>query len=859
MKRILRGAGALLLLLTFANTQASEVDYRLGDNVKPTFQQISLKIDPNESVFSGETTIDIEVLKATDTIRFYQLELNISKIELIDGKRRIPLVITPGEYNIQHAKADNVLPAKRYKLHMQFSGKVNTTSDGMYLSAFEGHNYIFTQFEDMHARRAFPSFDEPGFKIPYQLTIEAPQIHTVVSNTPVEKRTVDGQWQTVVFKRTQPMPTYLVAFAVGELDSAEITGLSVPGKIYTPKGQAGRTKFAVKHTPRILKALKDYFGMPYPYEKLDFIAVPNFTHGAMENAGLVTYRSSLLLLDDEPRLTEQRGPLTTITHELAHMWYGNLVTMAWWDDLWLNEAFASWMEGKITMALYPEQNSQLGLVQEGAFPADASPTTKAVKKLVRTQTDVMDGLGLNYSKGESILQMIESLTGEDAFQKAVQSYMKKHAWGNARSDDLWEVLSNVADFDVPAMMKTYLQQPGYPLVNFNHNGEVTQSRYHLAGAKVEQQIWVVPLSITYKKNDKIQRTTLFLDGPKAVVSQLAQAQWIYPNDNAVGYLRWKIPATQMTALLGDLDALNAREKKSLLYNSDALFNADEISLEQHMAVLDALSTDEDPVVARAVVASLDELVYLVDDSNKKLFASFIDTKLHTWFLRLGVDESRNDSNDVSRLRSEVFALLGRYTDNAQVLAESTKLTEKYLADPTSVGRGIARTAMRNVAVHGDASWFKRFQKAYLATTDANIRGTIRFGMLFPQAENIKQVLDLSLHSDISPANVISFLSVASKAREDKDALYHWLEANIEKVAAKMPAYHITRMPEYISSTCSEHNIQLTKKFYQPRMAKYEGMSRSFDVALDESEQCASLKQANQGAFNQYLKGVSATF
>jgi alanyl aminopeptidase len=210
------------------------------------------------------------------------------------------------------------------------------------------------------------------------------------------------------------------------------------------------------------------------------------------------------------------------------------------------------------------------------------------------------------------------------------------------------------------------------------------------------------------------------------------------------------------------------------------------------------------------------------------------------------------------LRSAVFALLGRYTDDAQVLAESTKLTEKYLADPASVGRGIARTAMRNLAVHGNASWFERFQKAYLATTDANIRGTIRFAMLFPQAENIKQVLDLSLHEAVSPANVISFLSAASQAREDKETFYHWLEANIAKVTAKMPAYHIARMPEYVSSTCSEHNIKLTKKFYQPRMAKYNGMSRSFDVALDESLQCASLKQTHQGAFSQYLKGISAT-
>ncbi|GAC34761.1 M1 family metallopeptidase [Paraglaciecola polaris] len=859
MTLIQRCLSTALGLLMITQAHASDIAYRLDENVIPTFQQIKLKIDPNQATFSGETTITVNIKHATDIVRFYQRDLDVYLAELIDGQRHIPLTVQSKEYDIQQGKASEMLPAKTYQLHMQFNGKVNTTSDGMYLSTFEGRNYIFTQFEDMHARRAFPGFDEPNFKIPYQLTITAPSINTVISNTPVASRTSADGWQTVTFKKTKPMPSYLVAFAVGELDSADITGLSVPGKIYTPKGQAHRTKFAVAQTPKILAALEDYFGTPYPYEKLDFIAVPNFTHGAMENAGLVTYRSSLLLLDDEPRLTEQSGPTKTIAHELAHMWYGNLVTMAWWDDLWLNEAFASWMESKITMALYPEQNTQAQLVQEGAFGADASPTTKAVKKEVRSQTDVMDGLGLNYSKGESVLQMIESLVGEDAFQKGVQSYMHKHAWGNAQADDLWEVLATVADFDVPAMMKTYLDQPGYPLINIAINGDVTQSRYHLAGANVKAQTWVVPLAIIYKKDGEIQRTSLFLDKAQVNMSELAQAQWAYPNDNAMGYMRWQIPAVQMQALLNDISDLNAREKKSLLYNSDALFNADKIPLDQHMAVLDALAQDSDPVVARSVVAALNDLTYLVDESNKALFAGFISAKLSPWFERLGVTEQTSDSNDVSRLRNAVFGMLGRYTQDAEVMKESKRISEKFLKDDTSTGRAIASSAMRSLAVNGDKEWFERFQSAYFATTDANTQSAIGYGMLFSEPDTIRKVLDMSLNNDVSPANVLRFISIASEAREDKDVLYQWLDKNMEKVTAKMPAYHIARMPEYVSASCSQHNIALAQNFYQQHMDKYDGMSRSFDVAQDESKQCVQLKDANQGTFNQYLQGTSAHF
>ena len=848
-------------LSVFLATQAfaSEEAYRLGNNVTPSFQQISLKIDPNEATFSGETTITVTIENATDVVRFYQRDLDVHTAELIDGPRQIPLTVESQAYDIQQGKAQEVLPAKTYQLHMQFTGKVNTTSDGMYLSAFEGKNYIFTQFEDMHARRAFPGFDEPNYKIPYQMTITSPVINTVISNTPVESTTQADGWQTVVFKKTKPMPSYLVAFAVGEMDSAEITGLSVPGRIYTPKDQAHRTKFAVAQTPKILDALEDYFGTPYPYEKLDFIAVPNFTHGAMENAGLVTYRSSLLLLDDEPRLTEQSGPTKTIAHELAHMWYGNLVTMAWWDDLWLNEAFASWMESKITMALYPEQNTQAQLVQEGAFGADASPTTRAVKKEVRSQTDVMDGLGLNYSKGESVLQMIEALVGEAPFQKGVQRYMKKHAWGNAQADDLWEVLSTVADFDVPALMKTYLEQPAYPLVSFAKNGDVSQSRYHLAGADVNPQTWIVPLAITYKKNGKIIRTRVFLDKAKTNLPELAQAQWIYPNDNAMGYMRWQIPESQLHALLNDTHALNAREKKSLLYNSDALLNADKITLDQHMAVLDALAKDDDPVVARSVVASLNDLTYLVDNNNKALFAQFLNSKLSHWFARLGTVESKGDSNDKSRLRNAVFGLLSRYTQNKDVIAQSKRITEKFLQDDTSTGRAIAGNAMRSLAVNDDKGWFDKYQAAYFATNDANTQSAIRFGMLFPEAVTVRKVLDMTLNDSVSPANVLGFIATASQARENQDVLYQWLDENMEQVTAKMPAYHVARMPEYVSSSCSEHNIDLAQDFYSKHKDKYDGMARSYEVAQDESQQCVTLKQANQGAFNQYLQGATTYF
>jgi alanyl aminopeptidase len=835
------------------NGYAKETAYRLSTFIKPSFQQITLKVDPDSPVFSGETAITIDVTKATETIGFYQKDLNIQQAYLSKGDTRIPLTVTSHEYEIQHAKANQNITANRYTLHIVFDGKFNTTSDGMYLSKFEGLNYVFTQFEDMYARRAFPSFDEPGFKIPYQVTIMSPEKHTVLSNTLVKKRTLKDGWQTVEFNKTKPMPSYLVALAVGELDSYDIPNLSVPGKIYTPKGQSQRTKFAAKNTAGILQNLESYFGSPYPYEKLDFIAVPNFTFGAMENAGLVTYRSSLLLLEDEPRLAEQSSTLNVIAHELAHMWYGNLVTMAWWDDLWLNEAFASWMASKVMMDLYPEQNFKGRLVQEGAFGADASPTVRPVKKVVKSQTDVMDGLGLNYSKGESILQLIESMVGEKAFQKGIQTYMKNNAWRNAQADDLWKVLSTVADFDVPAMMKTYLEQPSYPLIEFAANGEVSQSRYHLKGAEVEPQTWIVPLAIRYKKNGKVSRTNLFLNETKTTVSELADADWIFPNENAMGYMRWKVSTEQLSALLKDMSVLNVREKKSLLFNIEALFSAGKIELGEMMAAMDALVDDSDPMIGRAVVSTMNDFLYLVDIDNEAMFGQFIAKKLTPWFERLGVVDQPDDSTDTTRLRGSVYGILSRYANTPQVEQVSTELANKYLADPTSVPRSIATRALRNMARFSEQDWFTKLKDYYVSHSDANTRGTVSRAMIFTNENKIEKTLDFALTEHVSPANTITSVYAAMSGLDDQTMFYAWLEKNFAALSKKMPAYHMARMPEYFSSSCDAGNIKLAENFFADKKENFEGMARSYDIAIYSAKQCVSLKEANQANFNRYLQ------
>ena len=750
MRRIITLFSCVLALLT-TQVLAKDVEYRLPSSVTPTFQDIHLNLDPDAPHYSGSTRINVTVNTVTKKVGFYQQDLTITHAELIQNERVIALNVEEGEYNINWGMADADIAPGKYTLVIDFEGKVNTSSDGMYLSRFEETNYLFTQFEDMHARKAFPSFDEPAFKIAYQMTITAPEKQVVVSNTPVESRDVSEGMQTVKFEKTKPMPTYLIAYTVGPFDSAELEGLSVPGKIYVPKGYADKTKFVVKHTPEILATLEDFFDIKYPYKKLDFVAVPNFTHGAMENVGLITYRDSLLLLEDEPGLTERKGPLNVIAHELAHQWFGNLVTMAWWDDLWLNEAFASWAASYTMMELYPELNFADRIVQESAFGADASPTVKPVKKVVRTQPDVMDGLGLNYSKGESILQMIESLIGTEKFREGVRNYMNTHAWGNTVADDLWAALDGVSDINLSAMMKAYLEQPAYPLISIDDNGTITQERFHYAGATVEAQTWAVPLKLTYKVNGKIKQEVVFIDKAKTTLPQLAEADWVFPNDNATGYFRWAITSKQLANLLSDLNVLNNREKKNVLYNMQALLNAGKVSIDSIMPVLTALAKDNDPVVKRAAVGVLGEFDYLINDDNRANYAALLNQEYLPLLNELTLEQTSGEAESVISLRNQLYSLLGNRANNEALIKKSELIAKQYIKDSSAVPAGIADTAIGITTKYTEDDLYDTLVAAFKEAQLPNVKRTLLYSMRYTDEATANKMLDLALTDDITPA------------------------------------------------------------------------------------------------------------
>ncbi|MCH7948346.1 MAG: M1 family peptidase, partial [candidate division Zixibacteria bacterium] len=427
---------------------------RLKKEVVPTFQTIDLKIDAREAEYSGTVSIDLEVLNPTSEFIFHAEDIELNKVLLTSAEKELDYTLTTGEKGRVTLTTSQIMQKGSYKLEIDFTTSFNTQAVGLYRTEVDGESYLFTQFEESDARKAFPCFDEPAFKFPYQMTLSVPEEHIAIANTPVAKETIADGWKTYEFEKTKPLPSYLLAIATGPLETIEVPDMPIPTRIVTVKGKTHLASQAIKSTPLILKELVAFFGRPYPYKKLDLIAVPEFWPGAMENAGAVTFRESLLLFDKTPTISQLRSQASVTAHELAHMWFGDLVTMEWWDDLWLNESFATWMGGKISHKIYPGYGLGIRSVKSGlgVMTSDSRPTAIAIRPPGSETADLLRNIGTIYSKGQAVLSMIENWVGEEKFRQGVVNYINDNAWGNATGSDLWNSLSAASGQDVAGVM-----------------------------------------------------------------------------------------------------------------------------------------------------------------------------------------------------------------------------------------------------------------------------------------------------------------------------------------------------------------------------------------------------------------------
>ena len=832
--------------LAFADTK----EYRLPKSTVPTSQYIEMHLNPNNDEYFGNTKIEIKVTEPINRIGIHWLDLDVKSITLKNNNKERVLSSMKGEYDIHWLSDDKQIPVGTYQLTLDFKGKFSNDALGLYRTKYQDKYYIFTQFQMLFARRAFPIFDEPNFKIPYQLTLTVPKNLEVATNTPVIKETLQADNKTVYFKATPPMPSYLIALTVGDLDKTPIKGLSVPGFIYSPKNTGGQTGFAISHTPKILKALEGYFGMKYPYEKLDFIAVPDYAFGAMENAGLVTYRTELLLRGDTASAEDAAATLNVIAHELAHMWYGDLVTMQWWNDLWLNEAFATWMAQKIMNQQYPKYQSNLNLPQADAFFEDALSTTKPIRKEVKTAKDVEDGLGLNYTKGHAILNMIEQTIGENDFQLAIQTYMKKHQWQNTIADDLWHAFEEQSKYNIGEIANTFLEQAGYAQLTFDDKGKVTQKRFKNFGTEVTEQSWQVPLTIKYKQNGEIFTKQVLLTEQPLQIQELIESDWYFPAANGNGYFRWEIPYNKYKALVADVNSLNNPEKIALLSNSSGLLNAGDISVENHLTLLTQLAHEDNAVVFLSVI----EEIKLIGEqhitvTNQYAFSDYITETLTPWYNRIGSETKVNDDDSILALRPRLLRTLGQLGNNPELNKELTTLAHKYLQNDGSIDDNLGKEALRIAAMKDKGELVKAYFDTYFSTSNATLKSNIMSSMYFTEEKSVNYLLEQLLNKDIPAGDKANPLSGTFYINKDQSNIYLWLDKNFDRVVKSLPQIYQGYLPLIMAPNCQADNLQKLKSFYASKEDVYQA---SLNKSVEAENNCLAMKKREAHSFSQFL-------
>ncbi len=832
--------------------QAQEAgDYRLPTAIQPTMQSIILRVDPAQTAYSGQVEIQLTIDATVERIGIHQLGLNMTAITLSEGDNARRLQAEEGDWEINWLSDGSPIEAGQYQLSIIFDGQHSTDSLGMHRVTFEGNEYIFTHFETMHARRAMPLFDEPSFKIPYQLTIVTPEGHTVVGNTPVASQGVEDGWQRVEFMRSKPTPGYLIAYAVGPLDRVPLRGMSVAGFIYTPKGRADKVGFVQRETPKLVSALEDYFGTDYPYRKLDFLAVPEFAIGAMENPGLITFRTDYLMLGDEAEGSTAEAALSTIAHEVAHMWFGDLVSIQWWNDMWLKEAFASWMDTKTLDRIYPQFEAGLKLPQAESLATDQQTTTMAIRRTVRSSRDVNADIRLNYAKGSALLGMLEDYVGADVWQQGVRIYMKAHAWGNAAETDLWEAMSKASGIDIGAIASTYLNQPGFAILDIDADGNVGQKRYLTYGMQAPDFEWRIPLSIKYKQNGEVRRTSYLLEEKAGRIDVPEDADWVFPDAGANGYFRWQIDSRQFQALLDDVGELTNREKIALLDNSSALLMAGRQSVAEHMFVVDSLLKDNHPLV---FLKALEQLKWVadrfVDPSNADSFARLVDEKLSDRFREVGPETRPGDSQTLIQMRPRLLRVLGEYGSDTNVRAAAVVIAERYLESPESVGGDLGREALRVLALNDDGARYEQYVETYLQSDSEDQKSKILGSIYFASGNVIQKHLDFSISAAVPAGDAPKGIVAYAGLLESHASLYKWLEANLDAYEAKITADYRPRLPQFMAGKCSDENLALMQKFFADRGEVY---AVSLGKAVEKMRTCIGLRQRESAAMLEFLE------
>jgi puromycin-sensitive aminopeptidase len=768
---------------------------RLPRSVVPTRYDLTLAIEPKQGKFSGAVSIDLEIHEATPTIILHAVDLQITQA-LFEGAgpgRSAEISLLP-ESEVAVFTFPQELPAGLGLLKIEFDGRLNKQMKGLYEAKTDGERYAFTQFEATDARRAFPCFDEPGFKASFRITTEFPEELMALSNMECESEERDRlrRRKRVTFKETPPMSTYLVALGIARLvaDEFEIEGTRVA--IYSRPELAGLTGFAKEVMQACLPRLNDYFGLKYPIPKLDLVGVPDFAMGAMENWGAIFFRENRLLVDvTKASANSLRGVANVITHEVVHQWFGNLVTMWWWEDLWLNESFATWLACKIVDDWRPDWQSWVEFARDKQVPfgVDALNATRPISSKVRTAAEAEEMFdALTYEKGASVLRMLEQFLGEDVFRQGIRDYIAAHQYGNAAAADLWQALAKASGQPVPAIANDWFTKPGFPMLtvkaptgDFSHL-QLEQDRF-VADATVSVQdsgVWAIPLSLAYEDEAGVHRHRLLMTEPRFELTLPANnIRWVYANAQEQGYYRTRYDDGLYKALCRSLPGLSSEERFGFLDNTWTLAHKGEVPIGVFFDLIRLLRGHDTRVVVEALAGYLETINdRLLSESDRPRLGKFIADRFEPLIAEHGWTARASEGDEPKLTRAAMLWTLGNIARPAELLTQVTGWLEAYWRSPGALDPTFVPPLIRLGARIGDHPRFEHYVEQYLKAVapEERDRYVVAFGD-FSRPELTAKILALILSEKIRGQDVWKPLRVLLANPAAQGETWSFIQAN----------------------------------------------------------------------------------
>jgi alanyl aminopeptidase len=850
---------------------------QLGTAVTPSHYRLELTIDPSQERFSGSASIDVSLNENRADVWLHGRNLNVTEVFVTDvaGDRIEATYEEKLDSGVALVSFERPVSRGSATLHFTYDAPFNSAENGLFRVDRDGEFYAATQFQPIAARQVFPGFDEPGFKVPFDLIFITRADDVVVTTTPVIASTDLGDgFIRQEFATTRPLPTYLIAIAVGPYDLVdydtlpvnEIRRYELPLRAIAAKGLGDKLHYALENTDGILNALERYFGTPYPYRKLDLIAVPEGFGGAMENVGAITYDEFLLVMDANSSLRQRRAYTSVHAHELAHMWFGNLVTPQWWNDIWLNESFASWMQNKAANDYWPDGEFDRATLKGAlnAMGGDSLAAARQIREPVDRNEDIGTAFdGITYQKGAGVLSMLERYVGEDRFRAGVRLHMQRHIDGVATSEDFIQSLAEGSErTEIGAAFTSFIEQPGVPLISLNVSCEpgqkpqleLSQSRYAPLGSPIDADagIWQVPVCLSFGINGERDSTCLLLDQKRQSVSLEANGcpTAVHPNADGAGYYRFALEDDAWRGLLAVADDLPATEALALVDSLNAGFSSGVVGADAFVAGMAQLVNHEAWDVADAVIDKLEIIEEIIPVNQREPVHRAYRTIVRPRFDRLANPDDAGsrilrqslerflvvvarDPEMRAPLLQKAVARVGLDGDPDPGAVPPDQLESVLTVGVQELGDEFSSALLEQAVDSSDPVFRQAAISALGATTDPALVGRLH---------------DTVLAGRLKGTESLRFLFTLMANPASSEQTFAWMRQNSDVIIDTIPeSFRSSIVPVLGNSFCSDKQAEEWQAFVVANAGKIPGYERRLAQTMEAISLCAALRDARATA------------